>query len=161
MKTRDALPLDRDFVLSTAERLAAFGPPPWRTDAEVVLGETRRLEAHFESADPGERLLVAETDGGRRLGFIHLESRQDYFTLEEYGHVGILAVAQEAEGKGVGALLMRAAEGWARERGYRLLTLNVFEDNRRARSVYEHLGYRVETLHYVKLLSTTVSQPEQ
>ena len=47
---------------------------------------------------------------------------------------------------------MRAGEEWARQRGYRKLTLNVFEGNRHARAVYEHLGYAAETLRYVKFL---------
>ena len=47
---------------------------------------------------------------------------------------------------------MRAAEGWAREQGYRKLTLTVFEANHPARAVYEHLGYALETLRYVKIL---------
>ena len=48
--------------------------------------------------------------------------------------------------------MMRAAEAWAREHGYRRLTLNVFEANHAARAVYEHLGYAPETLRYVKIL---------
>ena len=47
---------------------------------------------------------------------------------------------------------MRAAEAWARGRGYRKLTLNVFEGNARARAIYDHFGYRPETVRYVKLL---------
>jgi hypothetical protein len=30
--------------------------------------------------------------------------------------------------------------------------LNAFDGNSRARAVYEHLGYRIETVRYVKLL---------
>jgi GNAT superfamily N-acetyltransferase len=73
-------------------------------------------------------------------------------TLEQHGHIGMLVVTEEAQGKGVGGALMRAAEAWAREHGYRRLTLNVFEANRTARAVYEHLGYAAETLRYVKIL---------
>ena len=76
---------------------------------------------------------------------------RDYFTGEEHGHVGIIAVAAPAEGRGVGTALMRAAERWAQDAGFAKLTLTVFEGNRRARAIYEHLGYRPETLRYVKL----------
>ena len=64
----------------------------------------------------------------------------------------MLAVARDAEGRGVGGALMRAAEDWARERGYGKLTLNVFEGNARARAVYAHLAYRPETMRYIKFL---------
>ena len=52
----------------------------------------------------------------------------------------------------LGAALMRAAEDWARARGYTKLTLNVFEGNTRARTMYERFGYKVETVKYVKTL---------
>jgi GNAT superfamily N-acetyltransferase len=138
-------------VLETAARLAAFGPPAWRTAEELVEGEARTLRDFFESHDEASRLLIAES-GQHRLGFVLLEELRDYFTLERHGHVGILAVTEEAEGGGAGGALMRAAESWARERGYRTLTLNVFEGNQHARDVYEHLGFVPDTIKYVKML---------
>jgi GNAT superfamily N-acetyltransferase len=151
IRVRTARGTDRGFVLETAARLAAFGPPPWRTSEELVEGEARTLRDFFESPDDGSRLLIAES-GDHRLGFALLEELRDYFTLERHGHVGILAVTEEAEGKGAGGALMRAAESWARDRGYRTLTLNVFGANQHARDVYEHLGFVPDTVKYVKIL---------
>src|ERR687888_1184660 len=113
IRVRMARGADRPFVLDTAARLAAFGPPAWRTVEEVVEGEARTLRDFFESPDDGSRLLIAES-GEHRLGFALLEELRDYFTLERHGHIGILAVTQEAEGTGAGGALMRAAEAWAR-----------------------------------------------
>jgi len=138
-------------VLQTAARLAAFGPPPWRTAEELVEGEARTLRDFFESPDDGSRLLIAES-GDRRLGFALVEELRDYFTLERHGHVGILAVTEEAEGKGAAGALIRAAEAWARDRGFHTLTLNVFSANAHARGVYEHLGFVEDTVKYVKIL---------
>jgi GNAT superfamily N-acetyltransferase len=151
IRVRSARGTDRGFVLQTAARLAAFGPPPWRTAEELVEGEVRTLRDFFESPDDGSRLLIAES-GDRRLGFALLEELRDYFTLERHGHVGILAVTEDAEGKGAGSALMRAAENWARNRGYRTLTLNVFSTNDHARRVYEHFGFAPDTVKYVKVL---------
>ena len=151
VRVRAARGTDRAFVLDTAARLAAFGPPSWRTAEELVEGEARTLRDFFESPDDGSRLLIAEA-GERRLGFVLLEELRDYFTLERHGHVGILAVTEDAEGTGVGGALMRAAESWARDRGFRTLTLNVFGGNRHARDVYEHLGFVQDTVKYVKIL---------
>jgi GNAT superfamily N-acetyltransferase len=152
VRIRGALPRDRAFVLATARRLASFDPPPWRTEQELVEGERRTLDAFFTEPPPGTALLVAESDAGEGLGFAYLEPMQDYFTLEVHGHVGILAVTEAAAGTGGGGALMRAAEAWAVEQGYRKITLNVFERNRGARAVYEHLGYTPEALKYVKIL---------
>jgi GNAT superfamily N-acetyltransferase len=143
---------DRDFVIETARRLAAFGPPPWRSAMEVVAGEVRCLDDFFDGRLAGRTLLVAELDAAPG-GFALLEPAVDYFTGEPHGHLGIVAVTAAAEGRGVGAALLQAAEEWARTRGYRMLTLNVFEGNRHARQVYERFGYAVETVRYVKAVS--------
>lgn len=152
IKVRQALPDDHAFVVAAAQRLASFGPPAWRTPEEIVSREAQTLRAFFEAPAPGSALLMAASDQGHRLGFVYLERLQDYFTLAEHGHVGMLVVTEEAAGRGVGSALMRAAETWAREQGYRRLTLTVFEANHGARAVYEHLGYAAETLRYVKIL---------
>jgi GNAT superfamily N-acetyltransferase len=152
MKIRPAAPGDRRFVLGAAQRLASFEPPRWRPAQEIVEGERRTLRAFFEAPPGGAALLVAESDEGEGQGFVYLERLHDYFTLEAHGHVGILVVAEAAAGRGVGSALMRAAETWARDEGYRKLTLTVFEKNGPARAVYDHLGYAPETLRYVKVL---------
>ena len=151
MRVRGVRDADRTFILETAARLAAFGPPPWRTVDEIIEAEARTLRDVFESPDEGSMVLIAEA-GDERLGFMLLEELRDYFTLERHGHVGILAVTDGAEGRGVGGALIRAAEAWARERGYRTLTLNVFTGNQHARDVYEHLGFEPDTIKYIKAL---------
>ena len=52
----------------------------------------------------------------------------------------MIAVDEASEGRGVASALMGAAEQWARLRGYRRLTLHVFDANTKARGLYEHLG---------------------
>jgi GNAT superfamily N-acetyltransferase len=170
---REGTAADRDFVIETARRFAAFGPPPWRSALEVVAGEVRCLDEFFDGRLSGPTLLIAEDapdvpasptprsgEGGpesRRgdgepAGFAFLEPAVDYFSGDRHGHLGMIAVTERAEGQGVGAALMLAAEEWARARGYAKLTLNVFAGNTRARDVYERFGYRVETVRYVKAI---------
>jgi GNAT superfamily N-acetyltransferase len=149
---RDGTETDREFVIDTARRFGAFGPPPWRSAAEVVAGEVRCLDDFFDGHITGPALLVAELDA-QRAGFCFLEHTVDYFCGERHGHLGMIAVTDAAEGHGVGGALMRAAEEWARAQGYSRLTLNVFEGNERARGVYERFGYHIETLRCVKMLN--------
>ena len=151
ISVREGTSADRDFVIDTARRFAAFGPPPWRSALEVVTGEVRCLDEFFDGRLAGRTLLIAEDDA-TAAGFAFLEPAVDYFSGESHGHLGMIAVSERAEGRGTGAALMRAAEDWARARGYTKLTLNVFEGNTRARTVYERFGYKVETVKYVKTL---------
>jgi GNAT superfamily N-acetyltransferase len=142
---------DRDFVIETARRFAAFGPPSWRSAQEVVAGEVRCLDDFFDGRLKGPALLIAEEESAS-LGFAFLEPAVDYFSGEKHAHLGMIAVTAAAEGRGAGAALMRAAEEWSRAAGYPKLTLNVFEGNQRARRFYERFGYQAETIRYVKLL---------
>ena len=151
VNVRTARADDRDFVLEAVARLAAFGVPEGRTEEEIVEAEARALRVFFDRCDAPETLLVAEADG-RAAGFMFLEEKEDYFTGDVHGHIGILVVTRQAEGRGVGAVLVRAAEAWARSHGYSRLTLNVLDGNRRARAMYEHLGFRPDTVKYMKSL---------
>ena len=124
----------------------------------------RCLDEFFDGRRSGPPLLLAEDvpdvpaspesrgGDGEPAGFAFLEPAVDYFSGDRHGHLGMIAVTERAEGQGVGAALMRAAEGWARANGYAKLTLNVFAGNTRARDVYERFGYRVETVRYVKAI---------
>jgi len=110
------------------------------------------IDGALTGAALGAVVLVAESADGSPLGFIHLHGARDFFTGEEHGHVSDIVVRAEAEGRGVGQRLMTAAEDWARERGYRLLSLHVFEGNARARAFYERLGYRADIRRLIKPL---------
>jgi GNAT superfamily N-acetyltransferase len=164
---RRAVPGDLPRLAELSERLADFGPPGWRSAREIVEGELRTIRRHLESPLPGAELFVAEAGDGvaagsgatvtaesraKIVGFVFVETLTDYFTERPHGHVGILTVARESQGRGVGAALMRFAEDWARGRGFSTMTLNVFDGNARARRVYERLGYSPETLRYIKAL---------
>jgi GNAT superfamily N-acetyltransferase len=59
-------------------------------------------------------------------------------------------VTAQAEGRGAAKALIAEAESWTRSRSMARLTLNVFEGNRHARQVYEHVGFRPETIKYTK-----------
>jgi ribosomal protein S18 acetylase RimI-like enzyme len=155
VRVRPARPDDRDFVVATARRLSAFGPPRWRSADEVVDGEVRTLIDWFDRPRADAEVLVAEGadgDAGQRLGFVMMESPTDYFRRIPHGHVAILAVSAEAEGRGAAGALLRAADAWSRGRGFGWVTLNVFHGNAHARAVYEHAGYAPESLRYWKSL---------
>ncbi len=97
-------------------------------------------------------VLVAIDPQGERLGFVHVETAVDFFTHERHGHISTIVVEAACEGRGVGTALIEAAEAWCGERGYRLLTLHVFEGNESARRLYERAGFSVDVIKYTKTL---------
>jgi ribosomal protein S18 acetylase RimI-like enzyme len=148
---RPASEQDEPWIRSLIPRLHEFGPPPYRDFAAMNAAEAAATAAAIDGGDE-RTVLVAVDEAAARLGFVHLETSVDFFTRERHGHISTIVVSRDAEGRGVARVLLDAAEAWCRERGYRLLTLNVFEGNDAARRLYERAGFRVDTIKYLKPL---------
>lgn len=152
LRIRPAAPEDASWLLPMSSRLHDFGPPPFRPREQMDRAVADDIGSTLETASEAAAVFVVEDPLGAALGFVHVRTLQDYFTAEAHGHVSDLVVAEGAEGRGAGRALMAAAEAWSMSRGHRLLTLNVFDENRRARALYERLGYRPDTIRMVKVL---------
>lgn len=148
---RPATDDDRPFIDSLSPRLSSVPRPAWHDLAAMEGFQDRHMAGSFTPID-GAATMIACAQDGRRLGYIHLRPGKDGVTDEPCGYISLLATAKEAEGAGVATRLMAAAEDWARGHGYRLLSLDVFADNRRAVDFYRRGGFRTETRRMVKPL---------
>jgi GNAT superfamily N-acetyltransferase len=147
---RAARPDDSDFVAALVPRFVEHGVAGGHTREEVVEGTTRVLREALAHPEPADLFLIAEDDGGQPAGFVYAVTHRDFFTGEDYAHVSEIASARS--GGGVGSALMTAVESWARGRGYRLVTLNVIEENAGARQFYEQLAYGLHHRQLIKRL---------
>jgi GNAT superfamily N-acetyltransferase len=150
IRVRAATADDRTFILELVPELLAFGPPAWRNRQEMIATDTRVIDAALGGQTEGASVFVAEDGQGARLGFMHVAPLWDYYLEQPCGHIWDIVVRPEARRRGVGRALIAAAEQWARDRGYRLLTLNVFVENREALRLYEELGFAPESMKCVK-----------
>jgi ribosomal protein S18 acetylase RimI-like enzyme len=148
---RPARPSDGEGICALVPRLTA-GAPPWRDVMQMVAADTAAVTEAIQTDDADRMVFVAER-AGTLLGFIHLMAVTDYYTGRRFGHVADLVVAAEVERQGVGRMLMRLGEQWARDRGFPAMTLNALVNNSRARAAYERLGYQPEWIKYIKPLS--------
>lgn len=153
MRIRPAAVSDKDFIVGLADRLIAFGPVPGRNPARMVERDRAVLAAALERPDTHTALFVAEDDGGRRVGFIHVTATHDYYSDANVAHIADVVVTPDAGGRGIGSALIAHAEAWARQRGSAMLTLNVFSANRRARDLYDRLGFHEEWIRCIKHLA--------
>ena len=153
LSIRSARHDDEAFLLSLLPRLADFPLPEWRTADEIAGGDRSILLEALHGRLEHAAILVAElSPGGERAGYVFATTQHDYFTRAAHAHVEVIAVTPDAERRGVARLLMQAVEQWAGRRGYRHVTLNVFDRNARARGLYDSLGYEAETIHFRKNL---------
>jgi len=84
----------------------------------------------------GSRTWVAD-ESGEIAGFLIAERQ-----AQKVAHIVTIDVVDRWRRRGVGSLLMDAAEHWAREQKLRLVYLEAAEDNTAAHAFYEARGYR-------------------
>jgi ribosomal protein S18 acetylase RimI-like enzyme len=144
---------DEAFLVGLLPRLADFPVPAWRTAEEIARGDRQALLDALHGRIEHAAILVAElSPGGERAGYVFATTRHDFFTRAAHAHVEVIAVEGDTERRGVARALMDAIEHWAKRRGYRWVTLNVFDRNTRAKALYGSLGYEAETIHFRKAL---------
>jgi GNAT superfamily N-acetyltransferase len=148
IQLRDARPDDEDFVVGLVPRFVEHGAADGHTSETVIEGTSRVLREALRALPAGDLFLIAEDEGAERVGFVYAATEHDFFTGEPFLHVSEIATAHS--GRGAGAALMAGAEAWATERGYRIVTLNVVEENAPAQRFYERRGYTLGHRHYVR-----------
>lgn len=143
---------DDDFILGLVPRFVNFTLPAWRRRNECIEGIRADLLHHLDDQPPNSFVFVVENGDGERVGFMHLQKTQDFFTGRSNCHVSDLAVAPAHEGKGIARAMLRHAEVWAREHRCALVTLAVFPGNERARALYAASGYDTDLVRMAKPL---------
>ena len=151
---RKALPTDADFIASHAHRLLNFDLPGWRANEKdkMIQADIQHITKALLRDDPEDCIFIAIDTENKACGFVRVVLQRDYYTGEKHAHVNDIVVTREAEGRGIGKLLLQKADEWATVNKARWITLNVFEENRHARVVYEKQGYHIEWIKYLKQL---------
>ena len=102
-------------------------------------GEAReRLAILLGESD--HRLFVARI-GGRAAGWLQV-SRTRIFETPDSAEIAGLVVDESERGRGIGPLLLRAAEDWARGSGCLALRVRSNVTRERAHAFYRREGYR-------------------
>jgi GNAT superfamily N-acetyltransferase len=139
-------------MFDQAARLAAVANLPWHAERDLLAFQHRYMNAAFARPESEIATFIAEDDAATRLGFVHVEASTDAVTLEPCAYVTVLALIEAAQGQGIAAKLMTAAEDWARAQKFRLICLDVFANNSRARAFYAKQGYQDDSLRLTKPL---------
>ncbi|RNI21284.1 GNAT family N-acetyltransferase [Flexivirga caeni] len=87
---------------------------------------------------PGHEIFIGEDDAGARVGRLWMAPRGG---APDTAFIYDIQVEPAARGKGYGRAIMQAAAQWARDNGYRALSLHVFGGNDIAINLYESLGF--------------------
>lgn len=123
----------RDDVVTIARLLAQLGYP---ASDELI---DRRLQQQLDHDDAC--LLVAEGDDAQLLGFISLHFIAQLALEGDFCRISYLCVDSTARSRGIGELLVQAAEQRARGRGCDRIELHCDVRREAAHRFYERLGY--------------------
>jgi GNAT superfamily N-acetyltransferase len=99
----------------------------------------------------GETPLVA-TIGKTVVGLCGVGRRIVVHRPAPLGRISALVVAKEAQGRGIGRLLVDAAEDWCRKAGCQSLEVTSNDRLGEAHAFYRHMGYERTSIRFVKKL---------
>jgi GNAT superfamily N-acetyltransferase len=122
--------------LADAQRLAELANQlSYSSTPEQVAIRLRALRQAPEQA-----IFVAADAHGLALGFVHVQVRHAV-EHDSRAEVISLVVDEQIRSRGVGRLLMEAAEAWARTQGMTTIVLRSNVMREQAHRFYERLGY--------------------
>lgn len=149
-RVRQAVPADEPALLEIDVRTwapdNAVSPPP---DPALPFFDVGHPPEQFLVAErrlaripgPGRLLRLAV---GSPVGFIRVVQPVPLPSGDHVRQIQGFAVHPDAQGSGVGRLLLEGACAWAHRQGARRLTLRVLSSNTRAMRLYEATGFVVE-----------------
>jgi ribosomal protein S18 acetylase RimI-like enzyme len=141
-----------DAMLELLPLLASFEVPARRNPDDLWRDDAALLRSVMDGERDDCAAMVAVDGDGSVLGVALIRMRPEPMSGAPSAHLEAIAVARDAEGRGIGAKLMAEAESEARRRGATCLTLHVFEANTRALQLYSRLGYTPEYKKCIKYL---------
>ena len=132
----DAEPLNAYLRLTSGETHYMVRYPE---ECDQTLGAAqKRLQA---MEDHERSFMLAAFLDGELVGNCGVNEISDRFKMRHRASLGI-SIKEKAGGLGLGKLLMEKALEQAKENGFEQVELGVFEDNPRARHLYEKLGFQ-------------------
>lgn len=131
---------DRDAILAFAKTLPRDDLMFLRTD----ITQERTVDTWVSQIEAGRSLTLVAEDDGTIAGYATIHTNEALWTR----HVGELRVlvGSDYRGIGLGKRLTHEAFAIAKDMGLRKITAQMTTDQRSARQVFEHLGFRPEAL---------------
>ena len=86
------------------------------------------------------------------VGMIGLHRMVTIHRPAPVGRIPILVVAKEAQGHGLGRMLVDAAEQWCRKKGCQIIEVTSNDRRAQAHAFYRHMGYERTSIRFFKKL---------
>lgn len=150
--TRSALVGDVPAILDLMPRLADYELPDRRTPEMFWVDDAGLVQLWADGSAPHAHLRVGVDDDQRVLGFAMITLGRDKFSGVPCAHLEVVVVDPIVDGTGLGRQLITDIQADARSMGAEIMSLHVMRNNRRARHVYQQLGFDEEMIRSVAFL---------
>jgi GNAT superfamily N-acetyltransferase len=138
-KIRDAKPSDAARLVELIHELGH----------EITEKQVRKNLTALKKS--GEVPLVAMVDK-KLVGLCGVGRRVVIHRPAPLGRITALVVAKDAQGQGIGRLLVDAAEEWMRKKGCQLVEVTSNDRRAEAHAFYLHMGYELTSIRFFKKL---------
>jgi len=115
----------------------------------VTEKQVRKNLATLRKVD--ETPIVATLDK-RLLGLVGVHRMITVHRPAPVGRIPVLVVAKEAQGLGLGRMLVDAVEQWCRKKGCQLIEVTSNDRRAAAHAFYRHMGYERSSIRFFKKL---------
>jgi len=131
---------DLDDMLEFINSLVEEGAEIQNKTKVTREGEIDWLARHLSAIEKDKKIAIAAEVDGRFAGQVEVRPESGYSQ-----HVGVLGIALRNGYRdiGIGTEMMKEAETQAKRLGLKILRLECYATNSRARHVYEKVGYQV------------------
>lgn len=131
---RNKLTIRRATSADAARIAELSGQLGYAATSDQIRRRLRRIKPVSQNA-----ILVAMSDHNV-IGWLHV-SVEPLLEMDMRAEVNALVVADEARGRGAGAVLLEAAEDWARKHGCKTMSVRSNVLRVRAHQFYQRNGY--------------------
>jgi N-acetylglutamate synthase-like GNAT family acetyltransferase len=138
-KVRDAKPSDAPRLVELIRELGH----------EITEKQVRKNLAALKKS--GETPLVATLDK-KVVGMCGISARVTIHRPAPLGRITAMVVAKEAQGEGLGRMLVQAAENWMRKKGCQLVEVTSNDRRAEAHAFYRHMGFERTSIRFFKKL---------
>jgi len=108
----------------------------WTTEADMIEGTRIDFDSLTEEMnDPNVTMLKNTDESGKITGCVYVQKRDNKLYL------GMLTVSPTLQAKGLGKLLLQAAEDHGRASGLKAMTMTVITKRHELIAYYERRGY--------------------
>ena len=140
----DFLPELADFDVPTKRNREDL----WRSDLELLkkILDQKASNSFCDVACDGDAQ-------DRMVGFVIVTMKAELLSGSSSAHLEAIVIDKECRGNGLGRKLLQHAEKKARGLGAESMSLHVFANNHRARSLYAGNGYDEELIRAIRWLN--------